>query len=117
MKGIGTQSFSITHNKIFLIKNEEDEVIIDTIMIKNVAVNFFKDRGRSEEGEEDLDEEVMECIQKCITDETNARLSVVVSEEEVKNMLWGLGKDKSLGPDGFTRSFFRIIWESIEEEI
>ena len=53
---------------------------------------------------------------KVLTDEQNARLNVVVSKEEVKNKLWGLGKDKSPGPDGFTGSFFRLIWDCIEDE-
>ena len=44
-------------------------------------------------------------------------LNVEVSKEEVKKALWGLGKDKSPGPDGFTGSFLRLIWDCREEEI
>ena len=83
-------------------------MINDPILIKKEAIKFFKDRGQMEDRREDV-KEVLESIQESITDEQNARLNAVVSKEEVKNALWGLGKDKSPGPNGFTGSFFRLI--------
>ena len=44
-------------------------------------------------------------------------LSAKVTREEVKKALWGLGKYKSPGSNGFTGIFFRLIWDYIEEEI
>ena len=79
-------------------------------MIKKLAVIFFsKNRGKAKDEEEALDEDVLECIHRCITYEKNARLNAEVSKEEVKNALWGLSKDKSPRPDDFIVSLFRLI--------
>lgn len=121
---IGTQFFfhnSVkiirAHNKIFSIKNRVGIVLSDPKLIKQEAVDFFKERGRAEVEGEALAEEVLECILGCVTKRKNLMLSAEVSREEVKKALWGLGKDKSPGLDGFTWSFFILIWDCIEEEI
>ncbi|GJR29070.1 RNA-directed DNA polymerase, eukaryota, reverse transcriptase zinc-binding domain protein [Tanacetum coccineum] len=41
-------------------------------------------------------------------------LESMVTKEEVKRAVWECGIDKSLGPDGFTFSFYRHFWSLIE---
>ncbi|GJX25317.1 hypothetical protein Tco_0231613, partial [Tanacetum coccineum] len=39
-----------------------------------------------------------------------------ISKEEVKRAVWDCGVDKSLGPDGFSFSFYRHFWPVIEKD-
>nr|GEW71988.1 RNA-directed DNA polymerase, eukaryota, reverse transcriptase zinc-binding domain protein [Tanacetum cinerariifolium] len=41
----------------------------------------------------------------------------MVMKEEVKKAVWDYGSDKSPGPDGFSFSFFRHFWSTIENDI
>ncbi|GKB80793.1 RNA-directed DNA polymerase, eukaryota [Tanacetum coccineum] len=40
-----------------------------------------------------------------------------ISKEEVKRAVWDCGVDKSLGPDGFSFSFYRHFWPVIEKDV
>nr|GEW28842.1 RNA-directed DNA polymerase, eukaryota [Tanacetum cinerariifolium] len=44
-------------------------------------------------------------------------LERMVTKEEVKKAVWDCGSDKSPGPDGFSFSFFRHFWSTIEKDI
>nr|GFC64492.1 RNA-directed DNA polymerase, eukaryota, reverse transcriptase zinc-binding domain protein [Tanacetum cinerariifolium] len=44
-------------------------------------------------------------------------LECMVMKEEVKKAVWDCGSDKSPGPDGFSFSFFRHFWSTIEKDI
>ncbi|GJY35882.1 RNA-directed DNA polymerase, eukaryota, partial [Tanacetum coccineum] len=52
-----------------------------------------------------------------LTQDQQVCLEDVVSDEEIKNAVWDCGKDKSLGPDGFTFYFIRKFWEVIVGKI
>ncbi|GJV53830.1 RNA-directed DNA polymerase, eukaryota [Tanacetum coccineum] len=41
----------------------------------------------------------------------------MISKEEVKRAVWDCGVDKSLGPDGFSFSFYRHFWPVIEKDV
>nr|GEV20684.1 hypothetical protein [Tanacetum cinerariifolium] len=36
-----------------------------------------------------------------------------ISNQEVKSVMFSMGSDKSLGPDGFTAAFFKVSWDII----
>ncbi|GKB36502.1 putative RNA-directed DNA polymerase, eukaryota, reverse transcriptase zinc-binding domain protein [Tanacetum coccineum] len=40
-----------------------------------------------------------------------------VSDSEIKDMLFSMGDDKALGPDGFTVAFFKKSWDIMGSEI
>ncbi|GJY26693.1 RNA-directed DNA polymerase, eukaryota [Tanacetum coccineum] len=40
-----------------------------------------------------------------------------ISKEDVKRAVWDCGVDKSLGPDGFSFSFYRYFWPVIEKDV
>ncbi|GJT17786.1 RNA-directed DNA polymerase, eukaryota [Tanacetum coccineum] len=42
-----------------------------------------------------------------------AELENPITREEIRNAVWGCGKNKSPGPDGFTFDFFRKFWNII----
>nr|GEX15523.1 RNA-directed DNA polymerase, eukaryota, reverse transcriptase zinc-binding domain protein [Tanacetum cinerariifolium] len=44
-------------------------------------------------------------------------LERMVTKEEVEKAVWDCGSDKSPGPDGFSFSFFRHFWSTIEKDI
>nr|GFC38684.1 RNA-directed DNA polymerase, eukaryota, reverse transcriptase zinc-binding domain protein [Tanacetum cinerariifolium] len=40
-----------------------------------------------------------------------------ITKEEVKRVVWDCGDDKSSGPDGFSFSFYRYFWTTIEHDV
>lgn len=46
-----------------------------------------------------------------------SHLKIDFLEEEVKHVVWELGLDKALGPNGFPLIFFCIFWEIIKEDV
>ena len=48
-----------------------------------------------------------------INSEDNRALIKVIFMEEVKQVVWDCGSNKSPGPDGFNFSFFKEFWEII----
>lgn len=48
-----------------------------------------------------------------ITITENEELKKLVTNAEIKNVVFGMGKDKSCGPDGFTTGFFHKYWDIV----
>nr|GEW58369.1 RNA-directed DNA polymerase, eukaryota [Tanacetum cinerariifolium] len=46
-----------------------------------------------------------------------ADLESMVTIEEVKRAVWDCGRDKAPGPDGYTFSFYRHFWSTIEKDL
>ncbi|GJY18718.1 RNA-directed DNA polymerase, eukaryota [Tanacetum coccineum] len=44
-------------------------------------------------------------------------LECVITYDEIKNVVWECGKNKSLGPDGFSFEFFCKFWNLIDQEV
>nr|GFA08997.1 RNA-directed DNA polymerase, eukaryota, reverse transcriptase zinc-binding domain protein [Tanacetum cinerariifolium] len=40
-----------------------------------------------------------------------------VTIEEIKNVVWDCGTDKSPGPDGFSFDFYRRFWSVIQKDV
>ncbi|GJW88887.1 RNA-directed DNA polymerase, eukaryota [Tanacetum coccineum] len=40
-----------------------------------------------------------------------------ISRDEVRNVVWGCGENKSPGPDGFTFEFFRKFWDTLGSDL
>ncbi|GJX63240.1 RNA-directed DNA polymerase, eukaryota [Tanacetum coccineum] len=40
-----------------------------------------------------------------------------ISRDEVRNVVWGCGENKSPGPDGFTFEFFRKFWDTLGDDL
>jgi len=52
----------------------------------------------------------------CISIEQASALTVSVSQAEIKAALFGIGNDKSPGPDGFSSVFFKKSWSIIRDD-
>ena len=44
-------------------------------------------------------------------------LGAVISEEELKQAVFGLHPEKSPGPDGYTGQFFRVCWQIVKDDL
>nr|GEX84645.1 RNA-directed DNA polymerase, eukaryota [Tanacetum cinerariifolium] len=57
------------------------------------------------------------CFLNVLSNDQRDDLERMVTKEEVKKAVWDCGSDKSPGPDGFSFSFFRHFWSTIEKDI
>nr|GFC95393.1 RNA-directed DNA polymerase, eukaryota, reverse transcriptase zinc-binding domain protein [Tanacetum cinerariifolium] len=57
------------------------------------------------------------CFPNVLSNGQRDDLERMVMKEEVKKAVWDRGSDKSPGPDGFSFSFFRHFWSTIEKDI
>nr|GEX46632.1 RNA-directed DNA polymerase, eukaryota, reverse transcriptase zinc-binding domain protein [Tanacetum cinerariifolium] len=57
------------------------------------------------------------CFPNVLSNDQGDDLERMVTKEEVKKAVWDCGSDKSPGPDGFSFSFFRHFWSTIEKDI
>ncbi|CAM8923331.1 unnamed protein product [Rhodiola kirilowii] len=56
-------------------------------------------------------------VQKVISDEDNARLTITPDLEEIQNNVFSMNSSSSPGPDGFTGKFFTSCWDIIKEDL
>jgi hypothetical protein len=73
--------------------------------LEEVAVAFYKDlftaQGDLEVGN------ILQHVQRKVTEEMNDMLMKPYTANEVKKVIFMMGPNKSLGPDGLTAGFFR----------
>ncbi|GKB55719.1 reverse transcriptase domain, reverse transcriptase zinc-binding domain protein [Tanacetum coccineum] len=53
----------------------------------------------------------------CLNDQEALEMVREVSDKEVKDAMFSMGDDKSLGPDGFTAVFFKEAWSIIGNDV
>lgn len=87
--------------------------------IKREAVRYFSDHltqepadfsGITVEGLREL------LVYRCTTHDSE-RLTAVVTEEEIKRVLFSMPSNKSPGPDGYTVEFFKGAWAVVGKEL
>ena len=64
-----------------------------------------------------IGEDFTTVIPNIVIEEINADLIKAVSYDEVKRAVFGLGRLKSPGPDGFPGIFYHNQWEVIKEDV
>lgn len=62
-------------------------------------------------------QEVLECIQPCISSHQNAQLDQDFTGEEVKEALFAMHPDKSPGPDGMNPAFYQRFWNIVGKDV
>ncbi|GJY78270.1 methylenetetrahydrofolate reductase 1, partial [Tanacetum coccineum] len=52
-----------------------------------------------------------------VSDSSNEKMTRPVTDEEIKRVMFDIGNDKSLGPDGFTSVFFKRSWDVVGQDV
>lgn len=52
-----------------------------------------------------------------ITIEEASKMCEVISDEEIKNVLFDIGDNKAPGPDGYTSKFYKKAWSVVGKEV
>lgn len=107
-----------TRNAIREIRCPSGQVVSSQEDIKKEAERFFTEfLSHVPEGlQEKTVEEMKQIIQyRCSEEEKNA-LVKPVTDAEIRDVLFGMPKEKSLGPDGFTAEFFKASWSIISKD-
>jgi hypothetical protein len=60
---------------------------------------------------------VEEVIPKLITDRINHMLTLLPSNDEIKNAVFSLNNDSAPGPDGFGACFFQSYWDIVKQDV
>jgi hypothetical protein len=60
---------------------------------------------------------IEEVIPSLINDDVNTLLTLIPSQEEIKNAVFILNKDGAPGPDGYGAFFYQKYWEIIQEDV
>ena len=62
-------------------------------------------------------EDVVQCISTPITEEHDAKLLRPIENQEVKNALFHMHPDNSLGSDGMSPDFYQKYWNIVEKDV
>lgn len=98
-------------NQIVSLKSNYGDWISDEEGINDLINEYFTglfSRSRNRDFSE-----VLNFVDQCISNEMNASLTRVVSDEEIKIATFQLGSLKSPGPDGYPGFFFQKYWAEV----
>ncbi|WMV54211.1 hypothetical protein MTR67_047596 [Solanum verrucosum] len=84
---------------IHRIKDHRENWIEGDNMIARAAIRHYKNLFNM--GQPNLDSGTLDCIPKLITEEDNDMLHRAPVEDEIKNVVFSMRADRSVGPDGF----------------
>lgn len=105
-----------SQNKIYSNKDSCGNTLQTAAEINREAIRYFSNIFLCDPANVETDLDILEVIPNCITAAQNAMLTCPVSKEEVKKALFGLGEEKTLGPDGFP-AFFQKFWDILDSDI
>jgi hypothetical protein len=97
------------HNKKHLweIKDDEGKVHLGQEDIKREAKRHFSSFYKASDQNSIVDQvELVRMYPRLVTEEDINTIEIVVTKEEVLDVLKGMAKEKSLGPDGWTVEFY-----------
>lgn len=98
-------------NNIEALKNHDGVWFQDKESIGNIMVDYFQhlyssDLLRTDGG-------LREIISPIITNADNEELCMMPSAEEIKRVVFSLGANKALGPDGMSGLFYHHYWVTV----
>lgn len=62
-------------------------------------------------------EQVLQYVTPRMDDNMNKHLDQKFTEEEIKRAVFDLSPSKAPGPDGFTASFYQLMWSKMKEDV
>jgi len=102
-------------NRIAKLMDVNGELQTDANAVAHIAVDYFCHLFT---GATSLAmEEVLECVQPCITNCMNDQLCLPYSRTEVEKALSQMNPHEALGPDGFNALFFQKYWDVIGDDV
>eukprot|EP00253_Pinus_taeda_P003838 PITA_03838 len=105
-------------NRIFSIKNEGGERIVEQEGIEKVLMEYHKGiLTESLMGRFEAIKEVCTAIPRIVTEDQNRALMRAASLEEVEEVVMSMKKGTAPGPDGFTVDFYQAGWHFMGKEI
>ncbi|XP_075107186.1 uncharacterized protein LOC142180150 [Nicotiana tabacum] len=78
-------------------------------------VNFYKNLFSEDSSNTDFRE--LDCIERCITDEDNTRISAIPTLQEVTDIVLSIDANSSPGHDGLSGMFYHKCWDIISEDV
>jgi hypothetical protein len=105
------------YRKTRIFQLEDDSQIIEGDALKSYITDFYKGLfGPSHDENLSLDESRNADIPQ-ISAEDNEKLTVVFTENEVKNAVFQMKHNKAPSPDDFPVEFYQIFWEIIKGDL
>lgn len=92
------------NNHIQKLKNEDGDWVDWSSGLQDLIKEYFQRLFTEEQTQGDV---ILNCITKTVSEQQNTELLSVVTEEEVKNVVFHMHPDKAPGPDGMTPTFFQ----------
>eukprot|EP00253_Pinus_taeda_P018458 PITA_18458 len=105
-------------NKIFSIKNQEVQIVLQHEEIEKVLVNHFKNILREPQANKsDAIAKISKEIPNVVTRDQNLALMRKITMEEVEDIVRNMKRNKAPGPDGYTVEFFQAGWHFLATEV
>ncbi|KAH7856995.1 hypothetical protein Vadar_007802 [Vaccinium darrowii] len=98
-------------NQLSKIKDSNGNWLDEDKVINEHLQTYFSSLFKSN-GPRDF-EPVLQKVERCITDEMNAKLTRMVSDVEIKEAVFQLGALKAPRPGGFNRPFYQQFWDVV----
>lgn len=107
-----------TRNTIREIKCQDGKVVTTQEEIKKEAESFFNDflTFEPEDVVTTTVEEIQDILPFRCSEEDRAKLIKVVTEEEIREVVFKMPSNKSPGPYGYTTEFFKASWSIIGKD-
>jgi hypothetical protein len=102
--------------RIFQLE-DGDRIIKEDEPLKSYISDYYSQLfGPPYSGQFSLDESRRDDILQ-ITPEENEKLTMVITEQEVKEAVFQMKHNKAPGPDGFPAEFYQKFWETIKGDL
>eukprot|EP00253_Pinus_taeda_P008881 PITA_08881 len=105
-------------NRIFSIKNQEGQRVLQHEEIEKVLVNHFKDILREPKTNRSYAiAKISREIPNVVTRDQNLALMRKITMEEVEDIVRNIKRNKAPGLDGYTIEFFQAEWKFLAAEV
>lgn len=101
-------------NQVSRLKGADGVWYDQTNGVEHVVLDYFKTLYQSEDGNVQV---VSNLFRGCISDTKNASLTWQFTTAEVKDALFSMHPDKSLGEDGFSPGFYQCHWSIVGHDV
>lgn len=97
------------------IQTAQGDIISFEENIEAEAVAFYEEQFREDIFHRDLS--MLDCISSLVTEEQNARLTMLPTMEEVQQVIFAMNGDSASGPNGMSGIFYQCCWDIVKEDV